>query len=110
MKAQNQIQMKTYEQLLPKFSSEPGLEYKDSFVYPNNSIFRGQMKKVDENVRMKMRSSDKDSRDSNKGGSLQNRLSAKDQNMDAGESQENFDDNNAANIKNDMKSYSDEYP
>jgi len=41
MKAYNQIQMKTYEQLLPKFSNEQALEYVDKFVYPNNSIFRG---------------------------------------------------------------------
>ena len=40
--------MKTYEQLLPKFSNEPGLIYRDMFVYPNNSIYRGQMKKKDE--------------------------------------------------------------
>jgi len=39
--------MKTYEQLLPKFSSEPGLEYREMYVYPNNSIYRGQMKKKD---------------------------------------------------------------
>ena len=88
---------------MPKFSSEPGLEYRDTFVYPNNSVYRGQMKKVDENVRMKM--SDKDSRDS-KGGTLQNRLSAN-QNMNSG-SQENFDDNNAANINNERKSHSDD--
>ena len=40
--------MKSYEQLLPKFSNEPGLQYRDMFVYPNNSIYRGQMKKKDE--------------------------------------------------------------
>ena len=40
--------MKTYEQLLPKFSNEPGLVYRDMFVYPNNSMYRGQMKKKDE--------------------------------------------------------------
>ncbi len=33
---------------MPKFSSEPGLEYADSFLYPNNSTYRGQMKKLDE--------------------------------------------------------------
>lgn len=43
MRLYNQFQMKTYEQLLPKFSSEPGLIYRDMFVYPNNSIYRGQM-------------------------------------------------------------------
>jgi len=43
--------MKTYEQLLEKFSSEKGLEYVDKFIYPNNSIFRGQMKKIDEITR-----------------------------------------------------------
>ena len=37
--------MKTYEQLLSKFSNETGLFYIDSFKYPNNSIYRGQMKK-----------------------------------------------------------------
>lgn len=54
MRAYNQIVMKTYEQLLPKFSNEAGLEYVDQFVYSNNSVYRGQMKKVDENVRMRM--------------------------------------------------------
>lgn len=80
MKAYNQIQMKTYEQLLPKFSNEQALEYVDKFVYPNNSIFRGQMKKIDEITRQKMMSviSDKSSsKHSNGGGALQNRLSAK---------------------------------
>lgn len=41
MRSYNQVQMKTYEQLLPKFSNEPGLIYRDMFVYPNNSIYRG---------------------------------------------------------------------
>ena len=67
MRDYNQIQMKQYEQLLPKFSNEPGLEYRDTFIYPNNSVYRGQMKKVDESVKAKM--SDKDSRDS-KGGAM----------------------------------------
>ena len=80
MKAYNQIQMKTYEQLLPKFSNEQALEYVDKFVYPNNSIFRGQMKKIDEITRQKMISALSDnnsSKHSNGGGALQNRLSAK---------------------------------
>ena len=34
--------------MLPKFSNEPGLVYRDMFVYPNNSVYRGQMKKKDE--------------------------------------------------------------
>ena len=50
--------MKTYEQLLPKFSNEPGLIYRDMFVYPNNSIYRGQMKKRDENMKMKISGGD----------------------------------------------------
>ena len=45
MQTTNHMQMKTYEQLLPKFSNETGLFYRDIFVYPNNSIYRGQMKK-----------------------------------------------------------------
>ena len=48
--------MKDYDQLLPKFSNEPGLEYKDMFVYSNNSIYRGQMKKIDEVTRLKIMS------------------------------------------------------
>ena len=40
--------MKTYDQLAPKFSNDPGLVYKDLYVYPNNSCYRGQMKKKDE--------------------------------------------------------------
>ena len=46
--------------MLPKFSNEPGLVYRDMFVYPNNSIYRGQMKKNykmkkrDENTKMMM--------------------------------------------------------
>lgn len=50
--------MKTYEQLLPKFSNEPGLIYRDMFVYPNNSIYRGQMKKRDETTKMKISNGD----------------------------------------------------
>lgn len=50
--------MKTYEQLLPKFSNEVGLHYRDMFVYPNNSIYRGQMKKRDETTRMKISNGD----------------------------------------------------
>ena len=68
--------MKTYEQLLPKFTNEPGLEYKDMFVYSNNSIYRGQMKKIDEINRMKLHS-DTSSNGPGSKGALQNRLSAK---------------------------------
>ncbi len=46
--------MKTFEQLASKFSDEPGLEYVDQLVYPNNSTYRGQMKKIDENTRQKL--------------------------------------------------------
>jgi hypothetical protein len=64
--------MKTYEQLLPKFSNEKGLEYVDKFIYPNNSIFRGQMKKVDEITRQKMMNamSDNNSSKHSAGGAL----------------------------------------
>ena len=58
MRTYNQVQMKSYEQLLPKFSNEPGLMYRDMFVYPNNSIYRGQMKKKDENMKMKITGGD----------------------------------------------------
>ena len=40
--------MKEYEELLPKFSNDPDLEYKDKFVDSNNNIYRGQIKKLDE--------------------------------------------------------------
>ncbi len=50
--------MKTYDQLLPKFSNEPGLQYRDMYVYPNNSIYRGQMKQKDESNRMKIQASE----------------------------------------------------
>lgn len=40
--------MKTYDQLVGKFSSETGLVYRDMYIYPNNSCYRGQMKKKDE--------------------------------------------------------------
>ena len=40
--------------MLPKFSNEPALIYRDMFVYPNNSIYRGQMKKRDENTKLMM--------------------------------------------------------
>lgn len=53
--------MKTHEQLLPKFSNEPGLIYRDMYVYPNNSIYRGQMKKKDEHSRKMMASADNQS-------------------------------------------------
>ena len=76
MRHQNQIQIKTYEQLLPKFSNETGLEYADQFVYSNNSVYRGQMKRVDDDVRRRLQS-DNSSQNNVKGGALQNRLSAK---------------------------------
>ena len=66
MREYNQVQMKTYEQLLPKFSNEPGLIYRDMFVYPNNSIYRGQMKKKDENCKMRITSGDNASNMSNR--------------------------------------------
>ena len=47
--------MKSYEQLLPKFSNEPGLVYRDMFVYPNNSVYRGQMKRRDESTQKQMK-------------------------------------------------------
>ena len=53
--------MKTYEQMLPQFSNEPGLEYVDKFEYSNHSVYRGQMKKVDESVRAKLVLSDNNS-------------------------------------------------
>lgn len=56
MRSYNQVAMKTYEQLLPNFSNEPGLEYVDKYVYPNSSTYRGQMKKVDEAMKAKMMS------------------------------------------------------
>jgi hypothetical protein len=43
---------------MPKFSNEPGLIYRDVFVYPKNSIYRGQMKKRDESNKMKITSGD----------------------------------------------------
>lgn len=54
MQSYSHVNMKSYEQMLPKFSNEPGLIYRDMFVYPNNSIYRGQMKKRDENTKMMM--------------------------------------------------------
>ena len=54
MRNYNQIQMKTFEQLLPKFSGDLGLEYVDQFVFANNSVYRGQMKKVDEQTKQKL--------------------------------------------------------
>lgn len=46
---------------MPKFSNEPGLIYRDVFVYPKNSIYRGQMKKRDESNKMKITSGDNQS-------------------------------------------------
>jgi hypothetical protein len=46
--------MKTYDQLVSKFSNEPGLVYRDMFIYPNNSCYRGQMKKKDETCKGKL--------------------------------------------------------
>ena len=51
MQNMNHMQMKSLEQLMPKFSNEQGLFYRDIFVYPNNSIYRGQMKKKDESTK-----------------------------------------------------------
>ena len=67
MRTYNQIQMKTYEQMLPQFSNEPGLEYVDKFEYSNQSVYRGQMKKVDESVRAKLMSSENQSQNSGRG-------------------------------------------
>ncbi len=47
--------------MLPQFSNEPGLEYVDKFEYSNHSVYRGQMKKVDESVRAKLVLSDNNS-------------------------------------------------
>jgi len=59
--------MGTYEQMLPLFSNEPGLEYVDKFEYSNHSVYRGQMKKVDESVRAKLMSSENQSQNSGRG-------------------------------------------
>ena len=48
MRNMNHMQMKTLEQLMPKFSNEAGLFYTEIFVYPNNSIYRGQMIKKED--------------------------------------------------------------
>ena len=48
MRNYNQIVMKSYEQMLPKFSNEPGLHYIDRFEFCNNSTYRGQIMKIDE--------------------------------------------------------------
>lgn len=53
--------------MLPKFSNEPGLIYRDMFVYPNNSMYRGQMKKRDENTKMPLSSLDNQSQMSGPG-------------------------------------------
>ncbi len=66
--------MKSYEQLLPKFSNEPGLSYRDMFVYPNNSMYRGQMKKKDETNRKMI---------SDNGSNMGQRMSANSQNNGA---------------------------
>ena len=34
--------------MVGKFSNESGLVYREMFIYPNNSCYRGQMKKKDE--------------------------------------------------------------
>lgn len=39
---------------MPHFGNEPGLVYRDMYVYPNNSCYRGQMKKKDESCRGKL--------------------------------------------------------
>ena len=70
MRTYNQIQMKTYEQMLPQFSNEPGLEYVDKFEYSNHSVYRGQMKKVDESVRAKLVLSDNNSVNNRGAGAL----------------------------------------
>ena len=62
--------MKTYEQMLPQFSNEPGLEYVDKFEYSNHSVYRGQMKKVDESVRAKLVLSDNNSVNNRGAGAL----------------------------------------
>jgi len=70
MRNYNQIQMKSYEQLLPKFANEPGLEYVDKFVYQNNSVYRGQMKKVDEQVKQRLLAMQSDTMSTNSKGAL----------------------------------------
>lgn len=56
--------------MLPLFSNEPGLEYVDKFEYSNHSVYRGQMKKVDESVRAKLMSAESQSQNSGGRGAL----------------------------------------
>ena len=79
MRSYNQVQMKSYDQLLVKFSNEPGLIYRDMFVYPNNSIYRGQMKRRDDIGKMKVSGGDNSSNMSHR---MSQRLS-EDKNMAA---------------------------
>lgn len=46
--------MKTYDQLVAKFSNDKTLVYRDMYIYPNNSCYRGQMKKKDETCKGKL--------------------------------------------------------
>ena len=86
--------MKTFEQLLPKFSGEAGLEYVDQFVFANNSVYRGQMKKVDEQTRQRLTLQQQlsDNTSSQSRGALQNRLSAKLEDQQMGSSGTPMDD------------------
>lgn len=77
MRTQNQLNIKTFEQLIPKFSNEPGLQYVDRLEFPNNSVYRGQIKIVDEATRKRLESNEDNSNSFNSKGAIQNRLSNK---------------------------------
>lgn len=38
--------MKTHNEIKQFFKTQKGLEYIDMYIFPNNSCYRGQMKKV----------------------------------------------------------------
>jgi hypothetical protein len=44
--ATGEIQMKTMNEIKHNFKNDDKLEYIDMYIFPNNSCYRGQMKKV----------------------------------------------------------------
>lgn len=42
----NQLDMKTRDEIKEKFKQDSSLEYVDIYIFSNNSVYRGQMKKI----------------------------------------------------------------
>lgn len=58
MRTYNSLQMKSLEQIKDYFSNEPGLLYMDKLEMRQNSVYRGQVKMIDQATRRRLESSE----------------------------------------------------